>query len=104
MPAGHSSQDNSTLIGGIVGGAVALLLIGALIAFCIVRSRRNSEGQPDADGNAHALQSTPPSNYGRLNLTDRPASTSTHYTDLVATSEHDTYANGQIEIDFADVR
>jgi hypothetical protein len=56
----------NTLIGGIVGGAIGLLLIGALIAVCVVRSRR----QPN-DSNASALHSvhsttTPQSNYGRV--------------------------------------
>jgi hypothetical protein len=35
------SDDNAALIGGIVGGVVALLLIGGLIAFIALRSRRN---------------------------------------------------------------
>jgi hypothetical protein len=66
MPAAQSPEDNIALIGGVVGGAVALLLIGALIAFCVVRSRRNNKEQPYADPSAHALQSRSSSNYGRI--------------------------------------
>jgi hypothetical protein len=67
MPAAQSPEDNIALIGGVVGGAVALLLIGALIAFCVVRSRRQSK-----DNNANSLHSvhstttSPQSNYGRV--------------------------------------
>lgn len=93
MPAAQSPKDNAALIGGIVGGAVALLLIGALIAFFVVRSRRKHKQQ--LDPSALSLRSTPPSNYARVNLSDRPAS---NYTGLFATSEHDTYANGQLEL------
>jgi len=59
MPAAQMPEDNSALIGGIVGGALALLLIGTLIAFCAVRSR-----QQPKDSNASALP--PESNYGRV--------------------------------------
>jgi hypothetical protein len=38
------SEDNSALIGGIVGGIIALLVIGGVIAFLVARSRRNSAG------------------------------------------------------------
>jgi hypothetical protein len=85
MPAAQSPEDNAALIGGIVGGAVALLLIGALIAFCVVRSRRNGKGQADVDPNAQALQSRSPSNYGRIDgisgTANNPASST--YVDVV---------------------
>jgi hypothetical protein len=44
MPAAQSPEDNAALIGGIVGGAIALLLIGALIAFawCAVGANRKT--------------------------------------------------------------
>jgi hypothetical protein len=67
MPAAQSPEDNIALIGGVVGGAVALLLIGALIAFCVVRSRRQSK-----DNNANSLHSvhstttSPQSSYSRV--------------------------------------
>jgi len=99
MPAAQSPQDNSAVIGGVVGGAIALLLVGALVAFCVMRSRRNSEGQPDADQNTLAPQSVavPPSNYTRIsNLSDRPPSV---YSATALTSEHDTYADGQLALE-----
>ena len=85
MPAAQSPNDNTALIGGIVGGAVALLLIGALIACCVVRSRRNNKEQPNADPSAHALQSRSSSNYGRIDgisgTANNPASST--YVDVV---------------------
>jgi hypothetical protein len=45
------ADSTAALIGGIVGGAIALLLIGALIAFYVVHCRRNR--QVDVDPNAH---------------------------------------------------
>jgi hypothetical protein len=51
-----SLDDNSALIGGIVGGVVGLLLIGGLIAFLVVRSRRTAAGNGEANNGA-ALQS-----------------------------------------------
>jgi hypothetical protein len=47
-----SSEDNGALIGGIVGGIIALLLVGGLVAFLVARSRRHGEPNNDA-----ALQS-----------------------------------------------
>jgi hypothetical protein len=99
MPAVQSPQDNSAVIGGVVGGAIALLLVGALVAFCVMRSRRNSEGQPEADRNTLAPRSVavPPSNYARIsNLSDRPPS---DYNNTALTSEHDTYADGQLALE-----
>jgi hypothetical protein len=44
------SPDNGALIGGIVGGIVALLLVGGLIAFLVARTRRRrGEPQPSID-------------------------------------------------------
>jgi hypothetical protein len=36
----QSSDDNSALIGGIVGGVLGLLLVGGLIAFLVARRTR----------------------------------------------------------------
>jgi hypothetical protein len=58
MPAAQTPEDNSdsALIGGIVGGALSLLLlVGALIAFCVMRNRRQ-------DSTSTPLES----NYGRI--------------------------------------
>jgi hypothetical protein len=73
MPAAQSPKDNAALIGGIVGGAVGLLLVGVLIAVCVARNRR----QPKAH-NASALHSvhstTAPSesNYSSVPPSDSP--------------------------------
>jgi hypothetical protein len=55
-------DDNIALIGGIVGGFVALFLVGGLIAFFVVRSRR------DDKSSAIALppSTTATSNYDRI--------------------------------------
>jgi hypothetical protein len=96
MPAAQSPEDNIALIGGVVGGAVALLLIGALIAFCVVRSRRQSK-----DNNANALHSvhstttSPQSNYCRVppaqsNYSERsfaPAETRSSHYDVLNANE-----------------
>jgi len=69
MPAAESTENNSALIGGIVGGAVALILVGALIVFFVLRSRKARQDS-NADQNAHATQSirAPPNNYGQLSI------------------------------------
>lgn len=61
------TTNYGALIGGIVGGIVALLLIGGLIAFLVVRNRRNKDH--GEEGNAMAkttAASLPPSNYDRI--------------------------------------
>jgi hypothetical protein len=66
MPAAQSpvdSNDHSALIGGIVGGAVALILLGALIAFCVVRSRRQTKNNGTSVLQVNA-PSESESNYG----------------------------------------
>jgi hypothetical protein len=51
----HLSEVNAALIGGIVGGIVALILVGGLIVFLVARSRRRrGNGEPNGDA---ALQS-----------------------------------------------
>jgi hypothetical protein len=68
-------EDNNTLLGIIVGGALGFLIVGvgvgALISFCMTRNRRQPK---DTNANAlHALQlqsenanAVPESNYGRI--------------------------------------
>jgi hypothetical protein len=55
-------DDNTALIGGIVGGVVALILVGGLVAFIVARSRRRVNASQDS-----AMQS------GRQNLPDAGA-------------------------------
>lgn len=63
-PAAQSPEDedenSGALIGGIVGVVIVLLLVGALIAFWVVRSRRQPK---DKDVSA---DNPPESNYGRI--------------------------------------
>jgi hypothetical protein len=47
-------EDNAALIGGIVGGVVALLVVGGLIAYLVARSRRRGKGESNSNA---ALQS-----------------------------------------------
>jgi hypothetical protein len=74
-------NDNSPLIGGIVGGVVALLLIGGLIAFLVTRSKRRGNCEPN-DGALRPLPNNDVgggvashrvnNNYGALTLSDGP--------------------------------
>jgi hypothetical protein len=46
--------DNAALIGGIVGGVVALILVVGVVTFLVARSRRRGNGEPNSNA---ALQS-----------------------------------------------
>jgi hypothetical protein len=81
VPETQPSDDNIALIGGIVGGIVALILIVGVIAFIVARNRKAKESQ------GHSLQSSPPapgsalvqpsnSNYDRINI--QPTSNSNY--------------------------
>jgi hypothetical protein len=95
MPAVESTGDNSALIGGIVGGAVALILVGALIVFFVLRSRKARQDSK-ADQNAHATQSirAPPNNYGQLFIvqsagySDIPTKPPTNYENWADDTDH----------------
>jgi hypothetical protein len=79
------SVNNGALIGGIVGGIVALLLIGGLTAFLVMRSRRPKIDGSD-EGNAMANRSAAPlSNYERI-----PTPTS-NYNDRITASQGKDY-------------
>jgi hypothetical protein len=62
----HATEpdSNAALIGGIVGGMAALILIVGLIAFIVLRSRRSSN-HPD-NNNAMTSTTPTPSNYDRI--------------------------------------
>jgi hypothetical protein len=62
-PSTDSIGDGDTpLIGGIVGGIVALLLIGGLIAFLVARSRRRAKDHPNNDAALQSVRQSMPSN------------------------------------------
>jgi hypothetical protein len=75
IPATESPEaDKSALIGGIVGGVVALILVAALIGFIVARIRQQQERKDDdhqlPSTNAAAVHSatvaSPNSNYGHI--------------------------------------
>jgi hypothetical protein len=86
------SNDNAALIGGVVGGVVALLLIGGLIAFLVARNRRsvNQLDNNNAMTNTTATSTAVLSNYDRIptkinNYSDHVgvnASSGNHYDSL----------------------
>jgi hypothetical protein len=61
-----AADDNTALIGGVVGGAVALLLIVGLIAFIVMRNRKGTK--PEVVLQTATASPTPPasSNYGPI--------------------------------------
>jgi hypothetical protein len=69
-PSTEASNDNAALIGGIVGGVVALLLIGGLIAFLVARSRRREKDHPNNDAALHSVRQSMPSNDARAREND----------------------------------
>jgi hypothetical protein len=81
------SNDNAALIGGIVGGVVALLLVGGLIAFLVARNRRNANQQDNNIAMTNTTATSTASNYDRIptkinNYNDRvgiDASSRNHY-------------------------
>jgi hypothetical protein len=85
MPAAQSPNDNYALIGGIIGGVVALILLGALIACLVVRSRRQPKDSDNGDSALQVKANAPlESNYGRL-----PPSAPTTTYDIVQAPPHD---------------
>jgi predicted lipid-binding transport protein (Tim44 family) len=78
MPGTQPSDDNIALIGGVVGGVVALLIVVGVIAFIVSRNRRKvANNQPRVQQNdvSMAPAQASASNYGRIST--RPASS--HY-------------------------
>jgi hypothetical protein len=77
MPAAtQPSDDNTALIGGVVGGVVALLIVVGVIAFLVSRNQRNNQYQPsNRNDTSMAPAQASSSNYGKINV--QPASS--HY-------------------------
>jgi hypothetical protein len=103
-PAAESPKDSSALlIGGTVGGAVAVLFAGALVAVFVVRCRRKRTGQQDekaADQNAHGLQSqsrSPPPNNYIANRPSNPASNNYSEIRIVHSPDENVYTIGQLD-------
>jgi hypothetical protein len=82
MPATQrtDTDDNSALIGGVVGGVVALLIVVGVIAFIVMRNRKAKDNQQSTN-DGHSLSPpvviAQPSNYDRNDI----PSTS-HYSDI----------------------
>jgi preprotein translocase subunit YajC len=66
MPVTQKSDDNIALIGGIIGGVVALLLIVGLIAFIVSRKRRSKNKSVENTLHQKDVTTTPASNYGKV--------------------------------------
>lgn len=83
------TNNDAALIGGIVGGVVALLLIVALIAFIMSRSR-NRNRSPKARNDGQELQSAPAQSVGEYGRIELPPSQQSEYDDMrdVNLSEH----------------
>jgi hypothetical protein len=90
----QTSDDNTALIGGIVGGIAALLLVGGLIAFLVARNRRNVNEQDNNKtmANTTATSTAVSSNYDRIPTTEYnyirigvEASSRNHYDALTPT-------------------
>jgi hypothetical protein len=74
MSATQPSDDNTALIGGIVGGVVALLIVVGVIAFIIMsRNRHEAQDQPSNRSDVSMVPAqASSSNYGKINV--QPAS------------------------------
>jgi hypothetical protein len=69
MSTTQPSNDNAALIGGIVGGVVALLLIVGVIAFIMSRKRHHAQDQPSNRSDVSmAPTQVSSSNYGKINV------------------------------------
>lgn len=77
MPTTQTSDPKTALIGGIVGGSIALILIVGVIAFFAMRNRKAKTSQQSGQ-DGHSLQTSPArpspneSNYDRINVPSTP--------------------------------
>jgi hypothetical protein len=64
------SPDNTALIGGVVGGVVALLIVVGVIAFIVMRNRKATANQQSTnDGHSLSPPAQPSkSNYDRIDI------------------------------------
>jgi beta-lactamase regulating signal transducer with metallopeptidase domain len=61
-----SNNDNTALIGGIVGGVVALILFIGLVAFIVARKRRSKNKSVENTVHQKDVPMTSASNYGKV--------------------------------------
>jgi predicted lipid-binding transport protein (Tim44 family) len=90
-------DDNIALIGGIVGGVVALILIGGLVAFLVKRSRqRRANGEPNNDAVLQSVRvdagaASHRSNY--QSFSPQPKNAPPQNYDAWSTNDGNNYAN-----------
>jgi hypothetical protein len=83
------SDDNTALIGGIVGGVIALLIVIGVIAFIVLRNRKAKANQQSAnDGHSLSLSPVPPVAIAQPSNNDRndnniPSTSTSHYIEYV---------------------
>jgi hypothetical protein len=78
------------IIGGVVGGVIALILVGALVAWCVIRQRRRRQTVDRAD------QSMPLGDQRNRNGNDRDDHAI--YRNWLAPSPSDEYASGNVSL------
>jgi hypothetical protein len=78
------------IIGGVVGGVIALILVGALVAWCVIRQRRRRQTVDRAD------QSMPLGDQRNRNGNDRDDHAI--YRNWLAPSPSDEYASGNVTL------
>lgn len=61
----NESPPLDAIIGGVVGGAVALIMAGAMIAWCVIRQRRQRQSDNDGRANVHSMPLNEPSDSQR---------------------------------------
>jgi hypothetical protein len=88
MPATQPSDDNTAMIGGIVGGVVALLIVVGVIAFIVMRNRKAKANQQSAN-DGHSLSLSPPVAIAQPSNNDR------NDNDIPSTSHYIAYVHAQ---------
>lgn len=85
------SVDLGALIGGVVGGAVVLLLVGGLIGFLVARCQQHGE-QGEQPSDEAALQSVRQSNHSNLPREN-------NYAQLIIAKAQSTQYSGSLKAD-----
>jgi predicted lipid-binding transport protein (Tim44 family) len=82
------------MIGGIVGGVVALLLVGGLIAFLVVRNRRSVKPNSNATASDANSAAAATSNYDRIPNT--ASNYSGHIADASPRKHYDSLTSNEL--------